>query len=155
MSTRTDLHALARHYAADPDGWPVAPRFNPAERWYHRLAGYDDHEVWLLTWLPGQGTDLHDHGGSAGALHVVSGDLVEDTVTLPQPGRAPRVSVRELTAGLGHAFGPRHVHRVTNRSTRPAVSIHVYAPALRSMTRYLIGPAGLRVSTVERAGIQW
>ncbi|GAA0799234.1 cysteine dioxygenase [Spirilliplanes yamanashiensis] len=151
----TDFHALARRWAADPDAWPVAPRFNAAERWYHRLAATDDHEVWLLTWLPGQGTDVHDHGGSAGALHVVSGALVEDTVTLPAAGRAPRVAVRELTAGLGHAFGPRHIHRVTNRSTTPAVSIHVYGPALRSMTRYLLGPAGLAVTSVERAGVQW
>ncbi len=155
-ASRPDLHALARHHAADPDAWPVAPRFNPTERWYHRLEAHDDHEVWLLTWLPGQGTDVHDHGGSSGALHVVSGTLVEDTVTLPTgPAAAPRVATRELTAGLGHAFGPRHIHRVANRSARPAVSIHVYAPALRSMTRYLLGPAGLRVSEVERAGVQW
>ena len=119
MTTRSDLHAIAQRHAADPDQWPVAPRFNASERWYHRLAEYDDHEVWLLTWLPGQGTDLHDHGGSAGALHVVTGDLVEDTVSRPGSGRAPRVSVRQFSAGLGHAFGPRHVHRVTNRSTRP------------------------------------
>jgi predicted metal-dependent enzyme (double-stranded beta helix superfamily) len=155
MTTPSDLHAIAQRYASDPHAWPVAPRFNPVERWYHRLAAHESHEVWLLTWLPGQGTDLHDHGGSAGALHVVSGDLVEDTIAWPGSGRAPRITVRQLPAGLGHAFGPRHVHRVTNLSTRPAVSVHVYGPALRSMTRYLLGPAGLQVSTVERAGTQW
>ncbi|SES82853.1 hypothetical protein [Geodermatophilus poikilotrophus] len=30
-------------------------------------------QVWLLPWLPGQGTGLHDHGGSAGASAVVRG----------------------------------------------------------------------------------
>src|SRR3712207_8332217 len=34
-------------------------------------------QVWLLSWLPGQGTGLHDHGGSAGALAVVRGTLSE------------------------------------------------------------------------------
>ena len=55
----------------------------------------------------------------------------------------------------GRRFGSRHIHRITNRSTRPAVSIHVYGPALTTMTRYRIGAAGLDIVTVERAGAQW
>jgi hypothetical protein len=149
MSTRTDLHALARHYAADPDGWPVAPRFNPAERWYHRLAGYDDHEVWLLTWLPGQHTDLHDHGGSAGAFLVAGGTLVEETVVGGQ--LRPRV----LDVGAGRRFGAHHVHRVANRSDQPAVSVHVYRPALRRMTSYRLDSGKLRVVEVAEAGVAW
>jgi predicted metal-dependent enzyme (double-stranded beta helix superfamily) len=152
LDIRTDHLAIARRYAADPDGWPVAPRFNAASRWYTRLAAHDDHEVWLLTWLPGQGTDLHDHGGSAGALHVVSGDLVEDVVANPAE---PRLTVRELGAGLGHSFGSHYVHRITNRSTRPAVSVHVYGPALTAMTRYRLTAAGLSVAAIEAAGVQW
>jgi predicted metal-dependent enzyme (double-stranded beta helix superfamily) len=136
----------------------VAPRFSPAGRWYHRLAEAPDHEVWVLTWLPGQGTDLHDHGGSAGAFHVVSGTLVEDSVAAA-PGSggdgAPRMTVRELSEGVGRRFGARHVHRVTNRSSRPAISVHVYGPALTTMTRYRFGADGLDVVSVERAGVQW
>jgi hypothetical protein len=163
-----DHLAIARDLAAAPAQWPVAPRFNPAERWYHRLAVHDGYEVWLLTWLPGQGTDLHDHGGSAGAFHVYAGTLTEDTLiegtlaedTLAEdPGApdraAPRIGARELGAGAGRRFGGRHIHRITNRSTRPAVSIHVYGPALTTMTRYRIGPAGLTVASVEQAGVQW
>jgi hypothetical protein len=211
---RLDHLALAARYAATPEQWPVAPRFNPADRWYHRLAVADDHEVWLLTWLPGQGTELHDHGGSAGAFHVVSGTLTEDTVvsdtltkdtvvsdtltkdtvvsnaltedtvvsnaltedtvvsdTLTEdtvvgdaltgdsvvaaPGGPARVASRELGEGAGRRFGSRHIHRITNRGSRPAVSIHVYGPALTTMTKYRVGADGLRVLTVERAGAQW
>jgi hypothetical protein len=47
------------------------------------------------------------------------------------------------------------VHRITNRSTRPAISIHVYGPALNTMTRYRVGTGGLEVLTVDRAGVQW
>jgi predicted metal-dependent enzyme (double-stranded beta helix superfamily) len=150
-----DHLALALRYAATPDEWPVAPRFNPVDRWYHRLTLADDHEVWLLTWLPGQGTDLHDHGGSAGAFHVFGGTLTEDTVVTP-PSSAPRVASRDLGEGAGRRFGARHIHRISNRSTRPAVSIHVYGPALTTMTRYRIDPArGLEVRAVETAGVQW
>jgi hypothetical protein len=151
--TRPDHLALAAGYAADPARWPIAPRFNPVDRWYHRLTVADDHEVWLLTWLPGQGTELHDHGGSAGAFQVVEGTLTEDTVT--SDNGPVRVAGRELGAGAGRRFGPRHIHRITNRSGRPAISVHVYGPALTTMTRYQVGPDGLRVATVEKAGVQW
>jgi predicted metal-dependent enzyme (double-stranded beta helix superfamily) len=153
VAVRTDHLATAARYAADPGSWPVAPHFDPVDRWYHRLARNSEHEVWLLTWLPGQSTDLHDHGGSAGAFHVVTGELTEDTVA--ETSGAARMTVRSLDEGLGRRFGPRHIHRITNRSDRPAISVHVYGPALSTMTRYQIGTAGLEVVTVERAGVQW
>ncbi|GIE98346.1 cysteine dioxygenase [Paractinoplanes rishiriensis] len=177
VDLRLDHLAVATRYAANPDQWPVAPRFNPVDRWYQRLEVADDHEVWLLTWLPGQGTDLHDHGGSAGAFHVFAGTLTEDTVSVPagfpaaeadgldrlagrraggDTGGPARITARKLGEGAGRRFGTRHIHRITNRSARPAVSIHVYGPALSTMTRYRIGDTGrLEVRTVERAGVQW
>jgi predicted metal-dependent enzyme (double-stranded beta helix superfamily) len=148
----TDYLAIAAQYAATEEQWPVAPRFNPVDRWYHRLAETADHEVWVLTWLPGQGTEIHDHGGSAGAFQVISGSLTEDTVA---PGSPPRIVARELGEGAGRRFGPRHIHRITNRSGRPAVSVHVYGPALRTMTRYRLGANGLEVRVVETAGVEW
>jgi hypothetical protein len=57
--------------------------------------------------------------------------------------------------GSSRRFGSRHIHRITNRSDRPAVSVHVYGPALTSMTRYRIGQHGLDVLAVEKAGVQW
>ncbi|MEU4559324.1 cysteine dioxygenase family protein [Actinoplanes sp. NPDC023936] len=163
VGVRLDHLAIAQRFAASPDRWPVAPRFDASERWYHRLAVADDYEVWLLTWLPGQGTEIHDHGGSAGAFHVFRGTLTEDTVATGGGAtgggatghRAPRVVSRELGEGAGRRFGEHHVHRMTNLSTQPAVSVHVYGPALTTMTKYRLGPAGLEVLTVERAGAEW
>ncbi|MFI5894391.1 cysteine dioxygenase [Actinoplanes sp. NPDC051513] len=154
VDVRLDHLAIATRFAAGPEHWPVAPRFNPVSRWYERLHVADDHEVWLLTWLPGQSTDLHDHGGSAGAFHVFAGSLTEDTVTTTAGG-SPHLTGRELGEGAGRRFSTRHIHRITNRSSRPAVSIHVYGPALTTMTRYRLGRDGLEVRTVEKAGVQW
>ncbi len=144
-----DPLTVARHYAASPDDWPLAPRFDPAKRWYHRLSGPDDElEVWLLSWLPGQGTGWHDHGGSAGAFVVVSGTLLEQTVSdgLVQVAHIP---------GAGREFGPHHIHRLVNFSRRPAVSVHAYAPSLSTMTRYRLELGQLHIEGVDRAGAQW
>ncbi|MEH0843840.1 cysteine dioxygenase family protein [Micromonospora sp. CPCC 205711] len=144
----TDLLAVAERYA-DPTTWTVPLRFDRATRWYARLAVAVDHEVWALSWLPGQGTDLHDHGGSSGAFLVVAGELTEETVS------AGRLRPHRLAVRAARRFGPRHVHVVTNRGDQPAVSVHVYRPALRRMTHYRLVDGHLRVAEVARAGAAW
>jgi hypothetical protein len=145
--TKVDYLAVARRYAASSDDWPFAPRFNPHRRWYHRLASEPYGEIWLLTWLPGQGTELHDHGGAVGAFLVASGTLTEYTVG-NETGRL-------FHGGQGRSFGEHHIHQVTNNGTEPAVSIHVYSPALSEMTRYRIADGRLVVTAVDRAGADW
>lgn len=146
---RPDLLAIARRHAADRLRWPVSPRFDPTDRWYARIAAAADHEVWLLTWLPGQETDLHDHGGSAGAFVVVAGALTEQTVS------GGRLVDAGLPAGTYRRFGASHVHRVRNTGSEPAISVHAYGPALRTMTRYELVQGRLRVAEVATAGRSW
>ncbi|MBY8874639.1 cysteine dioxygenase family protein [Micromonospora sp. PLK6-60] len=148
MSRQPDLLTVARRYA-DPADWPVPLCFDPAQRWYARLAAGPGHEVWALSWLPGQGTDLHDHGGSAGTFLVVAGELTEETVS------GHRLRPHRLAAGAARRFGARHVHRVTNRGDQPAVSVHVYAPALTRMTRYRLVAGRLLAAEVAEAGVAW
>ncbi|WP_432829892.1 cysteine dioxygenase [Dactylosporangium sp. CA-092794] len=149
VTRAADMLSTARAYAASPDDWPFAPRFDPQRRWYGRLAVADDHEVWLLTWLPGQGTDLHDHGGSGGAFTVYSGEIVEQTV------RAGELVNTAYTEGEGRRFGAHHVHRVVNTGTRPAVTVHAYGPALTAMTRYRLHDGRLTVESITKAGADW
>ncbi|HTJ33325.1 MAG TPA: cysteine dioxygenase family protein [Dactylosporangium sp.] len=149
VTRATDLLSLARAHAAAPDDWPFAPRYDPRRRWYGRLAIADDHEVWLLTWLPGQATDLHDHGGSAGAFTVVTGEVVEQTV------RGGELTATAYADGDGRRFGAHHVHRIVNNGTRPAVTVHAYGPALTAMTRYRLHDGRLSVESVTTAGADW
>ncbi len=123
------LAGTVRRFAARPGLWRPLVRFTSPDRFYRRLARTDAYEVWLLTWLPGQGTEIHDHGGSAGSFGVVEGALTEHAYPAPGGGR-------RLVTGAVRAFGPRYVHRVTNEGDRPAVSIHAYAPALTTQTYY-------------------
>ena len=54
-----------------------------------------------------------------------------------------------LTPGDQRTFGTRHLHGVTNAGSDPAVSLHVYAPKLVSMTNYRAVDGALEV--VEEA----
>jgi quercetin dioxygenase-like cupin family protein len=104
--------------------------FDPAERWHQRIYRDRRMDVWLISWLPIQSTELHDHGSSAGAFTVLSGRLHEAVVT---GGSAHE---HERRAGSTIGFGPRYVHDVRNSSASPAVSVHAYSPPLKIMNYY-------------------
>ena len=76
------------------------------DRWFTRLHGDEELDVWLISWVPDRSTELHDHGGSLGALTVVSGALRETR----WDGRA--FKRRRLTAGDQAAFPLGWVHDV-------------------------------------------
>ena len=114
-----------------------------------------DAEVWLLSWLPGQGTDLHDHGASSGAFAVAAGTLTERVVTADRRGRRPRGTSAELAAGRARFFGPHYIHQVRNVGDEPAVSVHVYAPRLRIMNTYRVDGSRLVRTGTEQAGVNW
>jgi predicted metal-dependent enzyme (double-stranded beta helix superfamily) len=146
--------SIAMTLAAHPERWRPLLDYRTDTRWYRLLERTERHEVWLLSWLPGQGTDLHDHGPAWGAFAVAAGTLTERVVAA-KPGRPPVEVTRELVAGRCRAFGPHYIHQVTNTGDVPAVSVHVYAPALTVMNRYRLEPPGLRHLAVEQAGVDW
>lgn len=127
------LLAVTHELARDRETWRALARHTPGERWFTRLAVHDDHDVWLIGWDSYQGVDLHDHGGSAGALYVVEGELLE-TSTRREGGAY--VAEQHLGAGTARAFGAGHVHRVVNPSAAVATSVHVYSPPLVTMDFY-------------------
>ena len=147
---RARLADLVR-LAASAGEWASLVRYTEGERWYQRLARGENHEVWLLSWLPGQRTGFHDHCGSSGAFTVVQGELQEWT---PAAGRRMPVAAG-FPAGRVRSFGPRHVHEVVNETAAPAVSIHAYSPPLAGMRRYELTGRGLVLAAVEAAGERW
>lgn len=148
--TPTTLAETVRRFAARPELWRERVEFTTPERFYTRLEVTEEHEVWLLTWLTGQGTEIHDHGGASGAFTVVQGTLTERT--FPTSARPVQPSPWELPTESIRAFGPRHTHQVTNLGEVGAVSIHAYSPALSAMSYYRQLPDG-RVELVRTEGV--
>lgn len=138
QTSTADLAALVRTIADDEASW--LPRLvlpSRAERRWTRLSGDGAVDVWLLSWLPGHSTDLHDHGASAAAFTVVRGSLTE----LRQGAdgrlhsvRRPAGSVTTIDAGV--------VHDVHGAGHSPTVSIHAYSPPLREMNFYDLDASG-------------
>lgn len=136
------LAEVVRQVAAGAGDWLTRVRLNPAGRWYEQLRLDEVHEVWLISWLPGQETGFHDHGGAAGAFTVVLGALTESRMT--GGSAAGHVLAKPMRAGVTRSFGPRYIHNVRNSAASSvAVSVHAYSPPLSSMTRYELTPAGL------------
>lgn len=153
---RTNLAEIASRLAGQRSLWEPLVRFDPVFRYYARLAAEPAFEAWLLTWVPGQGTDWHDHGGSAGAFVTVRGALTEEHATV-SPDDAPRIvpGSRELVCGTLRAFGTKHIHRVSNNGLEPAVSLHVYSPALVEMNAYVADGRKLRLARSQLVGLDW
>ena len=106
-------------------------RFASPQRWWARLALTEEVEVWLLSWLPGQRTAPHDHGGASGAFSVVLG-------TLSETYRYPRGPIGHRTHATGSAlgFGPGRAHQVWNTGLAKAASVHAYSPPLVPTREY-------------------
>ena len=146
-----DLLYTTDRYADDVlsgryDGLLPAGGLPSNERWFTRLHGDEELDVWLISWVPDRSTELHDHGGSLGALTVVSGALKETR----WDGRA--FKRRRLTAGDQAAFPLGWVHDVVWAPDRhvpaptaavapvapvaPTLSVHAYSTPLTAMSYY-------------------
>ncbi len=139
ITDRTADDVLSGHYDH------VVPRGGVPtdDRWFARLHGDDEVDVWLISWVPGHRTELHDHGGSLGALTLLSGSLDEFRWD------GERLRCRRLKAGDQAAFplgwvhdvvwaptAPRAVVPSLSDTQEPSLSVHAYSPPLTVMSYY-------------------
>jgi Cysteine dioxygenase type I len=123
------LAAIAAGWATTTDPSSL-PEPGEGARAYRRVLVGERYDVWIIRWGPSSAAPLHDHAGSAGALHVVDGELSEE-------GGGAEPGWQGLARDRGRAFGVGHVHEVRNDGVDVATSVHVYSPPLQAMTYYL------------------
>jgi quercetin dioxygenase-like cupin family protein len=129
-ATVAEFAGLARTIAADRAHWAPLVQYDATSRWYARLRTGPGYEVWLLSWVPGQSSGLHDHGRSSGVLTVLQGSLTE------RRRHTSGMAHRTLTPGSQQVFAPEYIHEIVNDALEPAVSLHIYFPGLTEMTPY-------------------
>ncbi|GAB3568436.1 cysteine dioxygenase family protein [Amycolatopsis endophytica] len=130
--TPTQLAGLTRTVALEfGDSIGEFLHFDTDQRWWARLALTDGIELWVLTWLDGQHTAPHDHGGAAGSFTVLRGELDEE---YRYPGGPVRQ--RRHATGDGIGFGAGRAHQVTGAAAGGSASIHAYSPPLVPTREY-------------------
>jgi predicted metal-dependent enzyme (double-stranded beta helix superfamily) len=94
----------------------------------------DDFVITAITWLPGQQSTVHGHYVWC-AYGVVEGELTEETF------RAPGALLEELGSKVIRAgelaaldMGGPIYHRVSNRTRKPLVTLHVYGVSAEYLT---------------------
>jgi predicted metal-dependent enzyme (double-stranded beta helix superfamily) len=144
------LADLLKDLVGHADRWRAIAQFPRDGRWWQRLDHTDEIDIWLLTWRTGHSTDLHDHGGSAGAFAVVQGELTEIRVS------ADRQSSRStiIAAGETSQIQASTVHDVYNGGPAAAISLHAYSPPLSHQTFYELGSAGYHPTNTVRTRIE-
>ncbi|MCE2928337.1 MAG: FAD/NAD(P)-binding protein [Candidatus Caenarcaniphilales bacterium] len=91
----------------------------------HLVFKTNNTEIILMCWLPGQGTEIHDHGKSDATTFVLEGEM--DCTTYYANG------TKEIsTLGQGDI---EHIpvgvkHEAHNKSSKNLVTLHIYSPPL-------------------------
>src|SRR5689334_18615051 len=127
---RPALAQLAIEIGETKELWRPFERHEATERFYHQLYRDPNIDVWLICWLPGQGTGYHDHDRSDGAVYVCSGSLDEDYFCRDDDGWIREKTNLHVAGGHFH-FEAADIHGVRHAGDEPATSVHVYSPALR------------------------
>jgi hypothetical protein len=120
---------IAAAVAVAAGRWADKVPTHPIQRTGRRLLATDRFDVWLLRWPPGTSVTPHDHGQSAGAFHVVEGQL-QEVRWYSGLTRARTVSA-DHTVTVGRGI----MHDVIGGQD-PSLSVHVYSPPLETMSFY-------------------
>lgn len=136
-SDDVDLEHLTRlmeEYQTDERQWA---RFamGDASRGYTRNLvdeGNGKSNLLVLVWSPGKGSPIHDHGNAHCLMKILRGTLTETRYEFPDSDKEEQMKVisekgyrENEVAYMADELG---VHRVWNRGSDFAVSLHLYTP---------------------------
>lgn len=139
-----ELEQLVRSIADDPTIWEPLTIVDAHRRRYRLLYEDDRIDVWVLSWMSGQGTGFHDHDVSGVGLACAQGEVVERQMQLPTG--ATNVVMRAGTSRQGPAG---YIHSVAHGAGSPAVTIHAYSPPLEHVGQYRVDDDGVLRRSIE------
>ncbi|KAF4997859.1 hypothetical protein FGRMN_3560 [Fusarium graminum] len=87
----------------------------------------------VLVWSPGKGSPIHDHGNAHCIMKILRGELTETRYAFPEANEEeePMKVISERTFkenAVTYMADELGLHRVTNRGSDFAVSLHLYTP---------------------------
>jgi len=124
---------------------PGESRYSRARLWADPAGHF---AVVCMTWLPGQGSAVHDHAGRWGAELVVHGTMRETSYRLSERdarGRVRLVRERETplhAAQIGVVLPTVDIHELRNDGPELAHTVHVYSSLVDACTMFTPGGDG-------------
>ena len=141
---QAQLKGLVKSIAELPSLWKPLTVTDGHRRRYRLLYEDERIDVWVLSWMAGQGTGFHDHDHSAVALMCVQGSILEKQMRLPSG-----IASVNMSAGSIRSGGPGYIHAVNHLQGEPAVSLHAYSPPLVLVGQYVIDESGILERKIE------
>lgn len=100
------------------------------------------YELLVMTWATGQGSVPHDHSGSVCVMKVIKGVAVEGSYDIASDGYVDLDHEEILEPGNSASLQDTGVHAIRNASSKDEtlVTLHIYAPPLKSYRRFIPRP---------------
>ncbi|PHH87242.1 hypothetical protein CDD83_9134 [Cordyceps sp. RAO-2017] len=129
------LTRLMNSYGSSPAEWSKYA-FGDSSRGYTRNLvdeGNGKSNLLVLVWSPGKGSPIHDHGNAHCLMKILRGNLTETRYAFPDEDgpEEPMKVISEKTYkedAVAYMADELGLHRVSNRGSDFAVSLHLYTP---------------------------
>lgn len=142
--TTRQLADLSQAIAEREELWRPLVVADPDRRRYRLLYEDDRVDVWVIMWMPGQGTGYHDHAISGVGVCGAEGMAIEKQMVLPEGH-----SEVEVRPGVRREGPAGYIHSVAHGEGTPAVTIHSYSPPLMEVGQYRVDEQGVLRREIE------
>lgn len=119
----SSLQAIISEY----QGYDWEEFIRPKSKLYVRSKVYQDvlHDIYIITWPPGQSAPIHDHAAHGCWLRVLQGEIHETIYN----NKFEPIREQQLQVGkIGFMHNDIGLHSIDNTSDKIAVTLHVYSP---------------------------
>ncbi|KAM4056754.1 cysteine dioxygenase type I domain-containing protein [Hirsutella rhossiliensis] len=127
-------HLMAKYDSSAAEWSKYA--FGDASRGYTRNLvdeGNGKSNLLVLVWSPGKGSPIHDHGNAHCLMKILRGNITETRYAFPEDDapEGPMTVISEKTYkenAVAYMADELGLHRVSNKGSDFAVSLHLYTP---------------------------
>ncbi|KAI0478112.1 RmlC-like cupin domain-containing protein [Xylaria cf. heliscus] len=129
-----DLTHLMERYVSDPKEWAPYALSNENMPYTRNLVdeGNGKANLLVLVWTPGKGSPIHDHGNAHCVMRILHGDLTETRYDFPDGDKEKTMEIKServhQAGAVAYMADELGLHRVSNRGSDYAVSLHLYTP---------------------------
>ncbi|VBB84118.1 Putative Cysteine dioxygenase [Podospora comata] len=130
------LTKLMKDYKSDEREWAKFAMGDASRGYTRNLVdeGNGKSNLLVLVWSPGKGSPIHDHGNAHCLMKILRGDLTETRYAFPEAGEEEKKPMKVISEKVykenqvAYMADELGVHRVWNRGSDFAVSLHLYTP---------------------------